>query len=87
MRAAMRNRRYTWVALALAVCASAARAEGDRAVQTFERLGATITRDETRQNKPVVAVTFGDLAKEDPVSDLFREFDLPRSAFRPPVSR
>jgi hypothetical protein len=35
-----------------------ARAAEDRAVQTFQQLSATITRDETRPGKPVVTVWF-----------------------------
>lgn len=54
-----------WLALAFAICASAASANEQRAVETFQRLGATLTRDETRPGKPVVAVWFGTSAQTD----------------------
>src|SRR5262245_13587210 len=59
MRSFMRNRRYTWALPALAICASAASAQEERVVQAFERLGAIVRRDDTKPDKPVVAVIFG----------------------------
>jgi hypothetical protein len=52
--------------LALIIWAVTARgADEERAVQTFERLGATVRRDETRPGKPVVAVLFGIIGDRD----------------------
>ena len=56
----MRNRKCFWLVLGLAACAAQVRADDKHAIQTFRKLGATITRDETRPGKPVVAVYFGD---------------------------
>jgi len=68
----MGNPQYIW--LALAVCTAAAGANEEHAVQTFQRLGATITRDNTRPGKPVVAIRF-DLSTEetDEHLDMYRE--------------
>jgi hypothetical protein len=55
----MRYLRDIWVALALAACVGAGRADEDHAVQALQQLGAIIKRDETRPSRPVVAVGFG----------------------------
>jgi Leucine Rich repeat len=61
----MKNRRFALLVLALVACVKTVRADDESAVQALRDLGATIKRDESKPNKPVVAVHFCDPSMAD----------------------
>jgi Leucine-rich repeat (LRR) protein len=67
----MKHHPCLWATLVLAVCVSRAGAEDEVVVKKFERLGAVVGRDETKPNKPVIALRFG---LRNPIPDTTPEF-------------
>src|SRR5262245_17212015 len=59
MRDLMRSWRYGWAILPLVFCPATVGAQEDGTAQALERLGAIVRRDDTKPNRPVVAVIFG----------------------------
>jgi hypothetical protein len=70
----MNHQNYLWLTMVLAICAGTARADEDSAVRTFQGIGATVERDETRPGRPIVAVRFGTATETDESWELYREF-------------
>jgi internalin A len=76
----MNHQTSLWLTMVLAICAGTARADEDRALRTFQRIGATIERDETRPGRPVVAVWFGTDTKTDESWERYSDLVLPDTA-------
>jgi hypothetical protein len=58
--------------LTLVLCVGRAGAQEERVVQAFERLGAVVKRDDTKPNRPVIALRFG---LRSPIPDTTSELD------------
>jgi hypothetical protein len=58
--------------LALVLCAGRASADEESVVQDFQRRGVVVKRDETKPNRPVIALRFG---LRNPIPDTIPELD------------
>ena len=58
--------------LVAAVCAGRASADEESVAQAFERMGAVVKRDDTKPNRPVIALRFGLL---NPIPETMPEVD------------
>ena len=68
----MRSQPYLWGAVLLVVCAGRASADEESVAQAFERMGAVVKRDDTKPNRPVIALRFGLL---NPIPETMPEVD------------
>jgi hypothetical protein len=69
----MRSQLHLWGSLVLAGCATTASADETSVAQAFERLGAIVHRDDSKPNRPVIALRFG---LRNPIPETIPEVDM-----------